>query len=239
MLVPVACYTFPPSPFPVFGNFAGTGLVPFVDTLSMQISGGGATQDVRYTVCLFEPGPGPCTSVNVIASPTPVTCFEYDANIEPCSAPGTSDGSITINVQQGNGPYDIIWNTGATDWSLNELAEGNYWFQISDANGCTEQDTVVITADGSVNAGILEANVNSIYYDACFQELVVEFPTLQAVSGEVRIFDCLGTLIWTATLDVGSHRYTLPQLPTGLYVAQLWTGGTSSVLRKLYIMPNP
>jgi hypothetical protein len=31
MLVPVACYTFPPSFSPVFGNFAGTGLVPSVD----------------------------------------------------------------------------------------------------------------------------------------------------------------------------------------------------------------
>jgi hypothetical protein len=177
--------------------------------------------------------------VNVIAAPTPVTCFTYDAVIQPCSAPGSADGAITINVTQGNGPYDIVWNTGATDWSLVDLAEGTYWFQISDANGCNEQDTLLVTVDGSVNTGALESNPNAMYYEACLQQLVVEMPTSQAVGGQARIFDALGSLIWTATHVGGSHRYTLPQLPAGLYVAHLFADGAPTLRRQFLITPNP
>lgn len=53
------------------------------------------------------------------------SCFEY------------SDGKLGINVLNGLGPYTLLWNTGATTATIENLPEGSYKLDsIKDANGC-------------------------------------------------------------------------------------------------------
>ncbi len=52
------------------------------------------------------------------------------------------NGSATVNVTGGTGPYLYIWNTGATTSSITGLDEGLYSVTVSDAVGATMQKSV-------------------------------------------------------------------------------------------------
>ena len=58
---------------------------------------------------------------------------------------GESTGSILVNGWGGVEPYTYQWNTGDTDNSLHDLAAGTYSVTVTDANGCTAEETIELT----------------------------------------------------------------------------------------------
>ena len=68
-----------------------------------------------------------------LTSQTNVSCF------------GGNDGSATVNVTGGTGPYTYLWSSGGTGSTENNLPDGTYTVTVTDANGCTSTTTVVIT----------------------------------------------------------------------------------------------
>ena len=68
---------------------------------------------------------------------------------------GGSDGSIIANTWGGNWPYSYSWDNGATSDYVTGLAAGTYNVTVTDDNGCTDTEQVVITQDISTpTAGI-------------------------------------------------------------------------------------
>ena len=57
---------------------------------------------------------------------------------------GMSNGSVTVAVTGGSGPYTHSWNTGATTASINNLPGGSYSDTIKDRNGCILIEEVYI-----------------------------------------------------------------------------------------------
>lgn len=58
---------------------------------------------------------------------------------------GSADGTITVNTTGGTQPHSIQWNTGSSDFVLSNLAQGNYYYTVTDFNQCTRTDSVVLT----------------------------------------------------------------------------------------------
>jgi gliding motility-associated-like protein len=50
---------------------------------------------------------------------------------------GTANGSITINPYGAASPYSVLWNTGDTTKTINNLASGNYFVTVTSSNGCS------------------------------------------------------------------------------------------------------
>jgi len=61
------------------------------------------------------------------------------------SCNGISDGSATASATNGTSPYNYLWNTGATNATINGLAIGTYSVTITDNNGITDSTSVTIT----------------------------------------------------------------------------------------------
>ena len=59
-----------------------------------------------------------------------------------------NDGSATVSPSGGTGPYDILWSTGSTEATINNLAPGIYSVTVTDDNNCTWFETVEIEAFG-------------------------------------------------------------------------------------------
>lgn len=56
-----------------------------------------------------------------------------------------SDGSITLDVSGGNGPYVFTWSNGSTADALGGVAAGTYTVTVTDANGCTSSLVIELT----------------------------------------------------------------------------------------------
>lgn len=93
------------------------------------------------------------TIVELIPSP----CIGYSLNmsITHCSNSTSCDGSATINIQNGVGPFSYWWvNIGTLSTNgLTNLCPGYYLCEVTDANGCIDvaegivQDSTQMTGD--------------------------------------------------------------------------------------------
>ncbi|MCX6310112.1 MAG: PKD domain-containing protein [Bacteroidetes bacterium] len=90
-----------------------------------------------------------------------ITVTGFALNITSQSANcGASNGSASVSVVGGNGPYNYIWSpNGGNNPNANGLTAGNYSVVVTDATGCTS------TASTTISPGTSNANVNATVVD--------------------------------------------------------------------------
>lgn len=81
-------------------------------------------------------------------SPTNATCF------------GACNGSAEIQINGGQAPFSIVWNTGTIGATAYDLCQGSYKASVTDANGCNETLDIDIA-----QPSILQISVDSILND--------------------------------------------------------------------------
>lgn len=89
------------------------------------------------SVLITEP-----TAVSGLISSSDITCY------------GGSNGSVSIAVNGGVGPYNISWNSNPVQTGLNaiNLTAGNIMATITDANGCVSTSSITLTQPPALNA---------------------------------------------------------------------------------------
>ncbi len=61
----------------------------------------------------------------------------------------TSNSPLLSSVANGGvQPYECLWNTGDRTCQITASSSGTYWVEVTDANGCTTSDTVVVSVVG-------------------------------------------------------------------------------------------
>ncbi|MEX1188561.1 MAG: gliding motility-associated C-terminal domain-containing protein [Bacteroidia bacterium] len=68
---------------------------------------------------------------------------------------GLNDGSAELLPSTGQAGYSVQWSDGAIGFLRNNLSAGNYYFQLTDANGCAVSDSLELTSPDSLSANIL------------------------------------------------------------------------------------
>jgi hypothetical protein len=66
-------------------------------------------------------------------------------SVTPLTGNNSNDGKLTATVSGGAAPVSIKWSTGATTATISNLGPGTYSVTVTDANGCTDDDTVTLT----------------------------------------------------------------------------------------------
>ena len=72
---------------------------------------------------------------------------------------GANNGAISVNVVGGTLPYTYSWSNGATSRNISSLAGGSYDITVTDGNGCSLVQTIVVeepTAALSLNASVTD-----------------------------------------------------------------------------------
>jgi hypothetical protein len=141
----------------------------------------------------------------------------------------TSSQSVALNVQNGVAPYQVVWNTNDTTFTLNNLQDGfTYTATVTDATGCigTYQviaDTVTaITYDAQINnvncngenSGSIELEITggqgAFQYIWNNAETTEDIYNLVAGSYNVRIVDTYGCFTY-ASFDVAQPSELIVQ----------------------------
>ena len=161
-LVPVTCFGQCDGQIQItnvdgsFGNFSYQ-LAPNSGNCTAPCSGNDATfTDLcagTYNVLITDETSCPKTLNNLIITtpdemqltltPTSVTCF------------GLSDGSVAVSVIGGTEPIVITPGDSIAPYTITDLAQGNYSFTVTDANGCFTTGDVIVNQPDSLKVTTL------------------------------------------------------------------------------------
>lgn len=93
-----------------------------------------------------------CEDTSTVVTVNPAAIIAFDLTPTACYS-GNNDGSIQVDVTDGNGNYQFSLNGGAwitpspstaTTYTFNNLVAGTYTVDVRDQYGCSLQDTVTI-----------------------------------------------------------------------------------------------
>ncbi|MBP6397954.1 MAG: hypothetical protein KA340_08740, partial [Saprospiraceae bacterium] len=85
-----------------------------------------------------------CTTTRQITLNNPAGMAITTVSSTNASCLGVANGSATITVAGGTGPYTVSWVTGATGLTLNNVTSGTYACTVTDSKQCTAVSSVNI-----------------------------------------------------------------------------------------------
>lgn len=195
-----------------FGANNGTAEVSLIgaaDPVVYEWSNGAGTAAVTnlapglYTVNVTDGNNCPASLNITIAEPLQLAA---NANSTHETAAGANDGTATANPTGGTSGYSYIWNNGATTQTINNLAPGSYIVTVTDANGCTDVQTVV---------------VNSFNCAIAVESTILNVTCAGANNGSVTLTLNGGTAPFTYAWSNGGNTATISNLTGGEYTASV------------------
>lgn len=144
-----------------YGN-GGIYISTFGNTPTYQWNNGSTSQDLtglasgNYSLTVTDNG---CQSVfNNFTISEPDTVLIKTFAFQNASCANVNDGLIDVIITGGTADYDIIWNTGSTDLTLENLPVGTYTATVTDANNCIYDETsLTITAPEPIEITMIQA----------------------------------------------------------------------------------
>ncbi len=184
---------------------AAVSLSGAANPVSYNWSNGATSQSVNnlspglYTVNVVDGNNCPAVLSASISEPPALSA---NASATGVTANGANDGTATATPTGGTPNYTYNWSNGASTQNISGLAPGAYTVVVSDANGCTNQQTVNVSAfNCALSASVTAANV------LCFGG--ADGQATMAVNG--------GSLPYTYLWSNGSTSQTAANLSAGSY----------------------
>ncbi len=163
-----------------------------------------------YTVFVKDNNNCEKSKVFVINAATPIVVTPTITNI---LNPGTSTGSININVTGGTGTYTFLWNNGTTSQNLNNIVAGTYSVTIKDSNNCEfVSPNYIITSPPPFVVSITQTA-----FITCNGGSTAAL-SVNATGGTPNSTAPTYTYFWTHD---GSTTSSISGLPAGVYTVQI------------------
>ena len=126
----------------------------------------------------------------------------------------------------GVGPYDYVWNTGAIEPNIGDLAVGTYTLMVSDANSCVSNYTFEVfgsDADCLFIPNTITPNGDD-YNDTWFIENMHLYP-----NASVKVFNKWGNLVFDSgeLYEPWNGEHKGAPLPSEVYFYIITLGNSS------------
>lgn len=120
-----------------------------------------------------------------------------------------ANGAIDATVSGGTAPYSFFWDNNETTEDLANLDSGTYVLFVTDANGCTEAASFVLTAPVGISVLEKEGVVN-VYPNPATTSLNIKIILPEVAGVQVKVYDMKGGLVKTVTGPaLQNHSLTL------------------------------
>ncbi len=159
----------------------------------------------KYSTC------SPYTIYSSFVTKVP-TSLNPQINIDPITCAGSFDGSISLNINGGQGPYNFSWADGSTTSSLTFLEEGSYQVTVTD----NSNESLVL-------------NIDIADPDSLKVELVVTGNNLVAQTSG-------GTAPYSFNWSTGGNGAAIQPTPGGTYSVTITDNNGCSTV-KTYSLP--
>jgi hypothetical protein len=116
----------------------------------------------NYSVTITDNAGCSVTKSKYLSSTTPVS-VGFATTQASCIY--SNDGSTTAIPTGGTAPYTYSWSGGGNTQTLSNVATGNYWVTVTDANGCTDNAMVHVPYNLSGNSCYCTIT-GTVYHDA-------------------------------------------------------------------------
>jgi gliding motility-associated-like protein len=133
-------------------------------------------------------------SVNVPVTITEPSALAIVPAVTNTTCPGDLDGSVTVTINGGTQPFNIIWWDGIALATRSGLPQGVYGVTVTDKNGCTAKEEIVVGVTGSEKCleipGIITPN-DDLFNDTWVIKNIDLFP-----NAEVFVYTRWGKLVF-------------------------------------------
>ena len=201
------------------------GTVPYTYTWN----NGQTTQDISslasgtYTVSVTDANG--CTLTQSATVTQPAASLSASANVsQNVSCYGGANGTLILTVSGGTAPFTYAWNNGASSQNLSALVSGIYTVTVTDANGCTFNETAGVSQPEAGLAVSPTVNQNV----SCFG----------GNNGSVALNVTGGTLPYTYNWSNGTSSSGLSGVSSGTYTVTV-TDGNSCVATQTVVVNQP
>ncbi len=119
-----------------------------------------------YSVTATDANGCSATESYIINNSNPCDSTDLLVSISYTGNPGGDN--VYAEGSGGTAPYTFLWNTGDTGSSLTNAGEGTYSVTLTDANGCTAEDTYTIAGCDGFGVDIVKNDsiTTAIFFDA-------------------------------------------------------------------------
>ena len=128
--------------------------------------------------------------------------LQATTNVSHIKCHGDKSGAVDLTVTGGKAPYTYKWSNGATTQDISSLGTGQYSVVITDANGCTNIQDIVIEQPTRFIA-ILESEAHV----KCFGQS----------TGAINIKAAGGVRPYTFKWNNGDSTQNISKIPAGSY----------------------
>ncbi|MFT5911670.1 MAG: hypothetical protein ACI9XO_003200 [Paraglaciecola sp.] len=109
-----------------------------------------------YSVTVNDSAGCSTSATFTVTEPMPIM-IDIATNDDACA--GSNSGSATATATAGVGPYSFSWSDGQNGQTISNLAAGNYFITVTDANSCTAVGLAIINASPDINVSVSKSNV--------------------------------------------------------------------------------
>lgn len=216
------------------------GLTPFIINWNGPVSGSEATNDSSYDIANLPAGDYEITimDANACVDTEMVNVVNTDSDLGLTLLPENgacgSLGSMTVQVSGGEADYIISWDGNVSgsvtisdgNYQITDLPNGNYTIVVTDANGCSETESMVIFNDNNDLILALSAvsedctDLGSIVMNITGASMPYDISWFGPVSGAASVSD---------------NNFTISDLSSGFYMITVEGANGCSFMQSVFV----
>lgn len=140
------------------------------------------------------------------------------------------DGSISWDISGGSPPYQILLNGEEVSESIEGLTNGTYLLEITDAQGCSYSEEMIIEDHTGVESPA-DFNQVLIFPNPFIDQFSIRFPDSLGTILDFEIYDGLGRLVKNGLVSSGDQIHAL-ELKSGRYILQFDTDKSYTIIKE-------